>query len=67
MRLNPNTGRYVNNPGFCAGVAGGLASMGFTGIFLGVLWRGDSKKHKAAKNAPHDPPNTNGPTPEPIV
>jgi len=46
MRFNPNTGKYENNPWFWAGTAGGGASILFMAIFMGIMWRGEWKKHK---------------------
>ena len=37
---------YEANPWFWAGTAGGGASILFTAIFLGMLWRGEFKKRK---------------------
>lgn len=61
MRLNPKTGMYEHNPWFYAGTAGGLASIAFTTIFLGVLWKGEAKRKKAAAAA--GPPDPGGPSP----
>jgi protein SCO1/2 len=68
MRLNPNTGMYEHNPWFYAGTAGGLASIGFTGIFLALMWRGEAKRKKAALAAgPPDPPDSGDSGPRPAI
>lgn len=55
MRLNPKTGMYEHNPWFYAGTAGGIASVGFMALFLGLLWRGELKKKRQLPPLPTQP------------
>ena len=55
MRLGPNG--YEVNPWFWAGTAGGGASILFTAVFLGLMWRGEFKKRKqGGSTTAGDPP-----------